>query len=52
MVTRRTFYLIIGVTALSRPVLGAMRLWGVKTMSATTPGTFMHTTAEVVTILT
>jgi hypothetical protein len=52
MPTRRIFVMTITVTALSRPVLGSMRLWGVKTMAATSSGTLMHTFAEVVTILT
>jgi hypothetical protein len=52
MPTRRIFVMTVSVIALSRPVMGSMRLWGVKTMAATSPGTAMHTVAEVVTILT
>jgi hypothetical protein len=52
MFTRRIMLGTLTVTALARPVFGSMRLWGVKTMAATSPGTFMHTAAEVVTILT
>jgi hypothetical protein len=52
MPTRRIMLLTVGVAALSRPVFGSIRLWGVKTMAATTPGTILHTVAEVATILT
>ena len=52
MPTRRIFYMTVGVVTLGRPVFGSMRLWAVKTMGTTTPGTFMHTAAEVVAILT
>jgi hypothetical protein len=51
-VTRRTFELIVVTMALGRPVFGSMRLWSVKTMQNTTPGTVLHTFAEVVSILT
>jgi hypothetical protein len=50
--TRRIFIMTCTVIALSRPVMGSMRLWGVKTMGATSPGTLLHTVAEVTTILT
>ncbi len=52
MFTRRIMIGALAVTALSRPVFGSMRLWSVKTMAATAPGTILHTTAEVVAILT
>jgi hypothetical protein len=52
MFTRRIFVGTVTIIALSRPVMGSMRLWGVKTMAATSPGTAMHTFAEVVSILT
>lgn len=52
MFTRRIMVGVVAVTALSRPVMGSMRLWAVKTMSTTAPGTVMHTAAEVVAILT
>jgi len=49
---RRTFELIIGTGALLRPVFGGMRLWAVKTLGATQPGTLLHGAAEVIAILT
>jgi hypothetical protein len=52
MPNRRTFELIIVSGMLLRPVFGSARLWSVKTMAATSPGSFMHTFAEVVSILT
>lgn len=52
MPTRRIMLLSLGVVALSRPVFGSVRLWSVKTMAATTPGTILHTVAEVAAILT
>ena len=52
MPNRRTFELIVVTAALLRPVFGGMKLWGIKTMAATTPGTVLHGLAEVVTILT
>jgi hypothetical protein len=52
MPTRRIFVMTCSVIALSRPVMGSMRLWAIKTMGATSPGTAMHTAAEVVAILT
>lgn len=52
MPTRRIFLMSVGVTCLGRPVFGSMRLWAVKTMASTTPGTFVHVAAEVVSILT
>lgn len=52
MPTRRIFLMTIGVMALGRPVFGSMRLWSVKTMANTAPGTIMHTVAEVTAILT
>ena len=51
MPNRRTFELIIIVGALCRPVFGSIRLWGIKTMSTTSPGTLIHTAAEVAAIL-
>lgn len=52
MMTRRIMVAVLGVELLSRPVFGSMRLWSIKTMQQTTPGTFAHTAAEVVAILT
>lgn len=52
MPNRRTFELIIVTGALLRPVFGGMRLWSVKTMGATQPGSFLHGVAEVIAILT
>lgn len=52
MPTRRIMLLAIGVNVLGRPVFGSIRLWSVKTLAATTPGTFVHTLAEVGAILT
>lgn len=52
MPTRRIFLATLVTIALARPVFGSMRLWSVKTMNATAPGTLVHTTAEVVSILT
>lgn len=49
---RRVFEGVLIITALARPVFGSVRLWSVKTMQNTTPGTFLHTTAEVLAILT
>lgn len=50
--SRRILEMTLLTIGLSRPVFGTMRLWAVKTMSTTQPGTFIHTTAEVVAILT
>jgi len=50
--TRRILEVTLITIALARPVFGSARLWAVRTMANTTPGTFMHTTAEVVAILT
>lgn len=52
MPTRRIFEMTVIVVALTRPVFGSMRLWAVKTMQNTTPGTGMHTVAEIVAVLT
>lgn len=52
MMTRRIFVAVLVTNALSRPVFGSVRLWSIKTMSTTTPGTFIHTVAEVGAILT
>ncbi len=52
MPTRRILEMTVMVVALSRPVFGSMRLWAVKTMQNTTPGSAMHTVAEVVAVLT
>jgi len=52
MPSRRTFELILVVGMLGRPVLGGIRLWAIKTMGNTQPGTFLHVTAEVLSILT
>ena len=52
MPNRRTFELIVITSGLLRPVFGGMRLWSVKTMGATAPGSILHTVAEVVSILT
>lgn len=49
---RRIMEGMIVVLLLGRPVFGSVRLWGVKTMQNTTPGTVLHTFAEVVSILT
>jgi len=49
---RRTFELMVVTVALCRPVFGGMRLWGMKTMGATAPGSLLHGIAEVITILT
>jgi hypothetical protein len=49
---RRILEGILVTVALARPVFGSIRLWSVKTMQNTTPGTFLHTTAEVIAILT
>jgi hypothetical protein len=52
MMTRRIFVGVIGITLLARPVFGSARLWSIKTMAGTQPGTVIHTAAEVVAILT
>jgi hypothetical protein len=52
MPTRRIFELIIVTNMLVRPVFGSVRLWSVKTMANTQPGTVLHTAAEVLSILT
>lgn len=49
---RRIMEGIIVVSLLARPVFGSVRLWSVKTMQNTTPGSPLHTFAEVVAILT
>lgn len=49
---RRILEGILLTMALGRPVFGSMRLWSIKTMQNTTPGTPLHTFAEVVAILT
>lgn len=49
---RRIMEGIIVVALLLRPVEGSVRLWSIKTMQNTTPGTVLHTFAEVVSILT
>lgn len=48
---RRILEGILVTTVLARPVFGSVRLWAVKTMHNTTPGTVPHTIAEVVAIL-
>ncbi len=52
MPTRWIMLLALGVNVLARPVFGSVRLWSVKTMAATTPGTLLHVVAEVAAILT
>jgi hypothetical protein len=52
MLNRRGFELVIVTIGLTRPVFGGMRLWAVKTMNATAPGSPLHVFAEVVSILT
>lgn len=52
MPNKRTFELILVTGFLLRPVFGGMRLWSVKTMAATAPGSLLHVTAEVVSHLT
>lgn len=49
---RRILEGILLTMALGRPVFGSIRLWSVKTMQNTTPGSALHTFAEVVSILT
>lgn len=49
---RRTFELIVVTGMLLRPVFGGVRLWSVKTMGATAPGSLLHGVAEVLAILT
>lgn len=50
--SRRILEVTIVAMLLARPVFGSMRLWAIKTMAATTPGSIPHTAAEVVAILT
>lgn len=52
MPNRRVFELILLTSMLVRPVFGGMRLWAVKTMGSTQPGSLMHGAAEVISILT
>lgn len=52
MPNRRVFELIIVTSMLLRPVFGSVRLWSVKTMQTTQPGTVLHVTAETLAILT
>lgn len=52
MPTRRILETTLIAIALARPVFGSMRLWAVKTMQNTSPGTAIHTVAEVVAVLT
>lgn len=52
MPSRRDFELILVVSLLVRPVFGSVRLWSIRTMQRTQPGTVLHTTAEVLAILT
>lgn len=40
------------IVALARPVFGSLRLWAVRTMGNTPPGSVVHVAAEVVAILT
>lgn len=49
---RRILEGIVVTSLLLRPVFGSVRLWSVKTMQNTTPGTVLHVFAEVVSILT
>jgi hypothetical protein len=50
--TRRIFEMTVVTIMLTRPVFGSVRLWSVKTMANTQPGTVLHTVAEVLSILT
>lgn len=49
---RRILEGILFTSMLVRPVFGSIRLWSVKTMQNTTPGTVLHTVAETLAILT
>jgi hypothetical protein len=50
--TRRILETTLLAIALARPVFGTCRLWAVKTMQNTSPGTPMHVVAEIVAVLT
>ena len=47
MPTRRTFELVVAVVLLSKPVFGMVKLWSVKTLGTTKPGTVLHGVAEI-----
>lgn len=49
---RRILEGIILTMLLGRPVFGSIRLWSIKTMQNTTPGSPLHIFAEVAAILT
>lgn len=49
---RRVLEGIVLASLMLRPVFGSVRLWSIKTMQNTTPGSPLHTFAEVVAILT
>jgi hypothetical protein len=50
-VNRRIFEMTVVIVVLSKPVLGATRLWAHKTFGATQPGSITHAVAEVAVIL-
>jgi hypothetical protein len=50
VVTRRIIEATILVVVLSRPVLGAARIWAHKTWNATQPGSISHGVADLVSI--
>lgn len=49
---RRILEGIIVAVLLLKPIEGSVKLWSIKTMQNTTPGTGLHVFAEVVSILT
>lgn len=49
---RRAFEIVIVTIMLTRPVFGGVRLWAVKTMGSTAPGSPLHVAAETLAILT
>lgn len=52
MLNRRGLEVVILTIMLTRPVFGGIRLWSVKTMGSSQPGSPLHLAAEVLSILT
>ena len=50
MPTRRTLELMVIVGVLLHPVMGLARLWAMKTLATSDPGSFAHGFAEAVMI--
>ncbi len=50
MPTRRIFALTIVTVVAMKPVIGAARLWAIRTLGDTPPGTFKHGAAPVMAV--